>query len=107
MNKQDLLPSQVVIDSVLKYSKTMPGLDHAAVMNKTLIIATRNHRGEYISLSVHVEFDGEPSDDMPPRFVLKQIGSTVWKLSPSILSPVLHAFITIVDVPEDVDWGKS
>jgi hypothetical protein len=41
-----------------------------------------------------------------PRFVLRKLGPTVWKLAPSIRHDLLHAFITIVDVPEDVAWGR-
>lgn len=107
MNKRDLLPSQVVLDLVLRYSATMPALGHAAVLNGSLLIAARNHRGEYVSLSAPVAFDGEPFDGdagKPPRWVMRRLGSTVWKLAPSILSDMLHAYITIVDVPEDVAW---
>jgi hypothetical protein len=114
MNKQHLLPHQVVVDLVLAYSATMPKLGHAAVLGGNLIIAARNHLGQYVSMAVPVHFNGDPFEGdatTPPRWVLRKLGSTVWKLSPSILHDMLHAYITIVGVPEDVlanrgEWGK-
>ena len=110
MNKQDLLPHQVVVDLVLLYSAYMPRLGHAAVLQGNLLIAANNHRGQFVSLGTPVHFDGEPFDgdaNAPPRFVLRKIGSTVWKLAPSILHDQLHAYITIVDVPEEVSWATT
>lgn len=107
MNKQDLLPHQVVVDLVLKYSPTMPRLGMCAVLSGSLIIAAKNHLGDFVSLSLPVNFDGDPFDGdtvSPPRFVLRKLGSTVWKLAPSVLHDQLHAFVTIVEVPEDVSW---
>lgn len=107
MNKQDLSPREVVLDLVLAYSATMPMLGHAAVLNSALMIATRNHHGQACSFGVPIHFDGEAFDGdekTPPRFVLRKLGPTVWKLSPSILHDMLHAYITIVGVPEDVPW---
>ncbi len=109
MNKQDLQPHQVVVDLVLVYSPTMPALGHAAVLAGNLIIAARNHRGEYVTLSTPVHFDGDSSDGdggVPPRFVLRRLGPTVWKLAPSLLHPLLHAYLTIVGVPENVTWDS-
>lgn len=103
-NKLHLLPSQVVLDLVLMYSATMPRLGQAAVLSNNLVIATRNHLGQYVTISTPVHFDGEPADGASPRFVLRKLGATVWKLSPSILHDMLHAYLTIVDVPEDVAW---
>jgi hypothetical protein len=52
--------------------------------------------------------DGESSpggNGAPPRFVLKRLGPGVWKVGPSIVSPgLLHAHVTIVDVPEPAPW---
>jgi hypothetical protein len=110
MNKQDLEPHQVVLDLVLKYSATMPRVDHAAVLNGNLILLAKNHRGMAYTLSFPVHFDGEPFEGdalTSPRFMLRKLGSTVWKLAPSILHDMLHAFITIVGVPEDVTWGQT
>lgn len=100
----DLLPHQVVLDQVLLYSTLMPKLGQAAVLSGNLIIATRNHLGQYVSISAPVNFDGEPITGASPRFVLYQIGATVWKLAPSINHPLLHTYLTIADVPEDVGW---
>ena len=104
MNKQDLPPRNVVLDLVLGYSATMPRLGQAAVLNGNLIIAAKNHRGQYCSFTVPVSFDGDPVDGAEPRFVLRKLGATVWKLSPSLLHDLLHAYITIVDVPDDIGW---
>lgn len=110
MNPQDLLPHQVVVDLVLLYSAFMPKIGQAAVLQGHLIIAAKNHRGQSVSFSTPVHFDGDPldgSNGTPLRFVLRKIGSTVWKLAPSLLHDQLHAYITIVDVPEQVSWGTS
>lgn len=107
MNKQDLQPHEVVVDLVLKYSPTMPRLGMAAVLGGNLIIAAKNHRGQFVSFGLPIGFDGKPFDgdeNTPPRFVLFKLGPTVWKLSPSILHELLHAYVTIVQVPEDVSW---
>lgn len=100
MNKSELEPHQVVLDTVLKYSAFMPKLGQCAVLQGNFIFATKNHRGDYVSMAVPVHFDGEPADGENPRFVLWQIAPTVWKLSPSVLHPLYHGYITIVDVPE-------
>jgi hypothetical protein len=105
MNKQHLTPKEVVVDLVLKCSTTMPRLGYAAVLHDNLIIATKNHLGQSVSFSLPVNFDGVPveGDNIPPaRFVLFELGPTVWKLAPSILHDTLHAYLTIIGVPEDV-----
>ena len=107
MNKQDLLPSQVVVDLVLQYSAAMPIAGQAAVLKGSLLIAAKNHLGQFVSFGMPAHFDGDPFDGdaaTPPRFVLRKIGATVWKLAPSIKHDLLHAFITIVDVPPAVAW---
>ena len=88
----------------------MPKLGQAAVLQGSLLIATKNHRGQFVSLATPVYFDGESFDGdatTPPRFVLRKLGSTVWKLAPSILHDQLHAYVTIVDVPEGVSWATT
>ena len=109
-NKQDLDPREVVVDLVVGYSPTMPRNMQAAVLSDNLIIYAQNHRDQRLTLSLPVHFDGDPFDGYeatPPRFVLRKLGPTVWKLSPSIRHDLLHAFVTIVGVPEDAAWGKS
>ena len=116
-SKLDLRPDQVVLDLVLSYCTTMPKFGFAAVLGggdlagtvPSLILASKNHLGQPTMTGVPIYFDGEPFDgdpaeNKPPRFVLRRIGSTVWKVAPSISTPLLHAFITIVNVPEDVPW---
>jgi hypothetical protein len=105
-----LLPSEVVVDLVLQYSATMPRAGQAAVLKGSLLIAAKNHLGQYASFGMPAHFDGDPFDGdetTPPRFVLRKIGATVWKLAPSIKHDLLHAFVTIVDVPEAVEWGAA
>jgi hypothetical protein len=107
MNKQDLSPRQVIVDLVLRYSAVMPKLGEAALLHGNLLIATRNHLDQYAALGTVVHFDGVPfegDETAPPRFVLHRIGATVWKLAPSINHDLLHAFITIIDVPPAVAW---
>ena len=110
MSKQNLLPSEVVVDLVLQYSAAMPIADQAAVLKGSLLIAAKNHLGQFVSFGMPAHFDGDPFDGdatTPPRFVLRKIGATVWKLAPSIKHDLLHAFVTIVDVPEAVAWGQQ
>lgn len=110
MNEQDLEPSQVVVDIVVAYSPVMPMAGQAAVLHDHLMICTRNHRGQALSFAFPIHFDGETSNGdgtAPPRFILYKIAPTVWKLAPSINDDLLHAFVTIVGVPEDVTWGKA
>lgn len=110
MRKQNLLPSEVVVDLVLQYSAAMPIVGAAAVLKGSLLVATKNHLGQLVSLGMPVRFDGDPFDGdatTPPRFVLRKIGATVWKLAPSIKHDLLHAFVTIVDVPPAIIWGKE
>ena len=110
MNKQDLSPREVVVDLVLQYSASMPKLGEAAVLHDSLLIATRNHLDQYVTPGMSVHFDGAPFEgdaQTAPRFVLYKIAPTVWKLAPSINHDLLHAFVTVVGVPEDITWGKS
>ena len=109
MNKQSLPPCEVVVDVVLAYSATMPRLGQAAVLNGSLLISTKNHLGQFVSFGLPVHFDGDPFDGdttTPPRFVLRRIHTEVWKLSPSILHDLIHAFVTIVGVPEG-QWATT
>ena len=109
MNKLDLEPHQIVVDLVVSYSTTMPRVNQAAVLSGNLIICAQNHRDQKLMLSIPVHFDGDPFDGTetaPPRFVLRKLGPTVWKLMPSIKHDLLHGFVTIVNVPEDAAWGK-
>ena len=104
MNKQDLHPSQVVLDLVLKWSERIGTAGTATVRNGSMTYAARNHRGEFTMSSVDVHFTGEPSSGLPPRFVLYKLHPTVWKLSPSVVTDQLHAYLTIVGVPDPAPW---
>jgi len=110
VNKRDLDPREIVVDLVVGYSPSMPRVGQAAVLNGSLIICAQNHRDQKLTLAMPITFDGDPFDGdeiAPPRFALRKLGPTVWKLAPSIKHDLLHAFVTIVEVPEDVTWGKK
>jgi len=104
MDIRNLPPSAVVLDLVLRYSPVIGAVGTATVTGDSLTFAARNHLGEFVMLSAQVHFDGDPQDGAQPRFVLRQLGATVWKLAPSILSDRLHAYLTIIDVPEPAPW---
>jgi hypothetical protein len=107
--KQDLLPHEVVVDLVLNYSPKMPMAGQAAVLSGSLMMLAKNHRGEGVTFGVPIHFNGVPFDgdaSKPPYFVLHKIAPTVWKLSPSIKHAMLHAYVTIVGVPEG-GWFAS
>lgn len=109
MNKQDLPPHKVVVDLVLWYLNQMPKNTGYAFRSDsgTLVISAVNHLGQPVCLSLQTHLDGEPFDGdekTPPRFVLYKIAPSVWKVSPSVLNPMLHAYVTIVDVPEPAPW---
>ena len=73
-----------------------------------LWFVTKNHRGEYVSLSARVHFEGKPEEGPPARFVLGKLGPRVWKLAPSVLEQGrLHAYLTIVDVPDPAPWERT
>lgn len=100
----DTPPSQVVLDLVLKWSNAMPRPGHATVIDGSMTFCSRNHRGSPVMLTTPVFFDGEPWRESPPRFVFRRLGPHVWKLSPSVLDEQIHAYITLVDVPEPPPW---
>src|SRR5580704_5913673 len=123
-------PSQVVLDIVVRWSETLGDhgdSDHGApsspvlggdwtrgtakVMKEAggtlLLLFARNHLRRPVSLSLPVHFDGESIIGMQPRFILWRLGPHVWKLAPSVATPVLHAYVTIVDVPEPPPWEKK
>lgn len=108
MNKQDLDPSQVVVDLVLTWVPTMPSkAGSASVLQGSFVLAARNHWQQYVSFGFPVVLDGEPfdgDDKTPPRFVLYRIAPSVWKVTPSISHPLLHAYLTLVGVPEPAPW---
>jgi hypothetical protein len=104
MNKQDLHPRQVVLDLVLKWAERIGTAGTATVRDGAMTYAARNHRGEFTMSSVDVHFVGEPSSESPPRFVLYKLHPTVWKLSPSVVTDQLHAYLTIVGVPDPAPW---
>ena len=49
--------------------------------------------------------DGKPVDG-EISWGLVQLGHTVWKIRPSVDTPELHAYVTIIDVPFPPPWPK-
>ena len=101
---QDLNPMTVVMDIVLKWNEEIfHHLHTAKVVGDSLFIFTTNHRSEPLQFVIDVHFSGSPCLK-PPRWVLLKLGPTVWKLAPSILTEKLHAYITIINVPDPAPW---
>lgn len=110
MNKKDLPPSHVVLDLVLTWADKIGKAGTAKVNGKELIFAAKNHRGVFVMLTTPIHLDGEPEEGdpekgVPPRFVFFRLGPGVWKLAPSVLTEQLHAYLTIVNVPESPPWA--
>jgi hypothetical protein len=75
-----------------------------------LLFTATNHRGGICNLGVEINFDGEPrigDAEVHSRFVFYRLGPGVWKLAPSIDHDTLHAYITVVGVPEPSPWMSS
>lgn len=104
MNNKDLPPSAVILDLVLAWSDTIGKVGTATIYSNTLIFAAKNHRDEYVMLSVPLSSEGPPQEGLNPRFVIFQLGPTVWKLSPSVKDDRIHGYLTIVGVPEPAPW---
>ena len=111
-------PSDVVLDIVLRWAwaETIGALGARVMADEPgnpesawkLWFVTKNHRGEYVSLSARVHFEGKPEEGPPARFVLGKLGPRVWKLAPSVLEQGrLHAYLTIVDVPDPAPWERT
>lgn len=46
--------------------------------------------------------------DKPEAWGLEQLGPGVWSVEPSVIIPgLLHAFVTMVNVPEPAPWSKK
>ena len=107
LNKQNLLPSEVILDLVLRHADKIGVVGTAVVKDGSLMFAAKNHRGEFVMLSAPVHFDGAPTEGPPPRFVLFKLGPSVWKLSPSVANEKIHAYLTITGVPEPAPWEEA
>ena len=98
-------PREVVLDLVLPWSESIGKVGAAKVVDgKTLIFMALNHRRECVHMVVPVHFDGTPVLGNNPRFVMTKLGPGVWKLAPSVSHDQLHAYITIIEVPEPAPW---
>jgi len=111
LDKRKLPPSAVVLDLVFKWSESIGTAGTAKVVHDgssyVLLIFARNHQDAFVSLYTPIHFDGEPSEEEPPRWVLRRLGPGVWKLAPSIFADQLHAYITVIDVPEPAPWERQ
>lgn len=103
-------PHSVVLDVVLTWADTIGEQGRCKVVYTpeadtwSLLMGLRNHLNEKFLHGVVVHFDGEPVAGTDPRFMLRKLGPGVWKLSPSILAPKIHAYVTLIGVPEPAPW---
>jgi hypothetical protein len=108
-------PKEVVLDLVLTYAERLGKPQSAVIAAKgdrlgVILYGMVNHRGRLVTMSTEAHLDGEPNDAKDGkalRFVLRKLGPTVWKLSPSILDENIHGYITIVSVPEPAPWEST
>jgi hypothetical protein len=107
MNKQDLSPSDVVIHLVLKWASKIGQIGTATIRDGSLTFSAKNHRGDFVTMSTPVHFDGKSQGGVSPRFMLVRIGATVWTLVPSVLAENIHAFITVIGVPDPPPWETT
>lgn len=111
-------PRSIVLDLVLEWAEkigeqgtakiTRHELRHAeeapVEVVWSMVMFVRNHRDEKLQLGAVIHFDDAPKDGVEPRFVLRKLAATVWKLSPSILQPNFHGYVTLVGVPDPAPW---
>jgi hypothetical protein len=96
-------PHTVCLDIVLTWAESLGAPNTAKVMGSTLILCAVNHQNRKVMLNV-------PLSDEParigknPRWNLKRLGPTVWKLTPSIFDERIHGYVTLVGVPEPAPW---
>ena len=100
---EKLDPSEVCLDIVLKWAETLGEPGTAKVMGSTLICCAVNHRKQKVMFNVPLSND-EPRIGRDPRWNLVQLGSTVWKLTPSVKDEHIHGYITIFGVPDPAPW---
>lgn len=78
-----------------------------------LNIRGQNEEGKNLLLSYNVRvnpFSPVHSGlrEQPESWGMEQLGPGVWALEPSVVIPgVIHAFITIVNVPEPSPWSNK
>ena len=119
MNKQEMHPKDVIVDLVLRWTPKVTGVvGTVATVDAPgglgglgFMLFARNHLEQFVQLTVYVALSGETHDGSEPgkeaRWVLFKIAPGVWKLSQSIVSDRLHAYVTIVGVPEPAPWEKT
>jgi len=99
-------PSEITLDIVLKWSEKIGQPGTAKVMGDTLIVSAVNHLKQFVM--INVPLSKEPARiGSDPRWNLVRLGSTVWKLTPSILDEKIHGYVTIVEVPDPPPWEAS
>lgn len=115
MDISKIPPKQIVLDLVLRYSPVIRQCtdnEYFAMVFRegekiTLMIMAKNHLRHPVGLNVSCHLSGPTTnglDGNPARFVLYKIAPTVWKLSQSVLDEKIHAYVTIVGVPEPAPW---
>jgi len=109
MNKRDVPPDQVVLDIVLRWDVRLFTAPHTATVvgdgPYRLALFAVNHQDHKVQQFIDLNFDGFPEDGPPPRFLMYRLGPGVWKVTPSVVVPgMLHAYLTIIGVPEPLPW---
>lgn len=96
-------PHELCLDIVVRWAETLGQLGTAKVIGSSLILCVENHRGKKVILTVPLS--SEPARiGSDPRWNLVRLGSTVWKLTPSILDERIHGYVTLIDVPDPAPW---
>lgn len=98
-----LPPSALVLDLVFGYTTQMGQPQTACIHDDIVILMGKNHQGKNFMLTAKFYLDGDASEE-GPRFVMVKLGPTVWKLSPSIMHESVHAYVTVVGVPDPAPW---
>jgi hypothetical protein len=121
MDKQALEPMQIVLDLVIQWTDKLTGQygtgsvvcsngsELSPESDKPLMFMffVKNHRGKGVGGGVPVHLEGETNDGLdgkPCRWVFNKIAPGVWKPSQSLMMPELHAYFTLVGVPEPAPW---
>lgn len=99
-------PSDVCLDIVLKWAEKIGQPGTAKVIGGAVILCAVNHRREAVMITVPIS--KEPARiGRDPRWNLRRLGATVWKLTPSIMDARIHGYVTLVEVPEPPPWETA
>lgn len=98
-------PDKITLDLVVCFGEKLQPNGCILSAPRVLVVLAANHQSQLVQVMLPFNLDGLILDGPPPRFVLYKLGPGVWKLAPSVTVPgMLHAFITIVGVPDPAPW---